>query len=192
LPQHDAAFLAEFIAAPPATARKDAMKQSTRFACLLAVLLVSLACYSYAAGNSTNIVTSGGWIRATAPGQDQAGADLTIASKQSATLVGASSPVCKAVQLHTMTMEGGMMRMRQVKAVKLPAGKPVNLRGNGYHLMLIGLKAPLKEGEKVPLTLKIKLNRRGVVKVRAEAEVVSLTATGAPSHDGDLMQMKMN
>ncbi len=64
-----------------------------------------------------------------------------------------------------------MMRMREVKAIELPAGKQVNLRDSGYHLMLIGLKAPLKEGETVPLTLSIKVGKHGVVKIRTVAEV---------------------
>jgi copper(I)-binding protein len=155
----------------------------------MAALLFSFA------GNAADIEVSGGWIRATAPGQDQGGADLSIISKQSATLVGASSPVCKVVQLHSMTSEGGMMRMREVKAIELPAGKRVNLRESGYHLMLIGLKAPLKEGETVPLTLNIMVGKQGMTKVETTADVKSLTTTEAP-HDDDHhhmdMKMKMN
>jgi copper(I)-binding protein len=158
------------------------MGKSDRFGWLAAALLVSFASYSYAASNTGDIETSGGWIRATAPGQDQAGADLAITSKQAATLVGASSPACKAVQLHTMTSENGMMRMREVKAIELPAGKRVNLRTSGYHLMMVGLKAPLKEGEMVPFTLSIKVGKHRVVKVETTAEVKSLTATEAESH----------
>lgn len=165
------------------------MSKSDRFGWLAAALLVSFASYSHAAGNTASIETGGGWIRATAPGQDQAGADLAITSKQSATLIGASSPACKAVQLHTMTMEGGMMRMREVKAIELPAGKRVNLRKSGYHLMMVGLKAPLKEGETVPFTLSIRLGKQGVVKVETTAEVKSLTATEAESHDDEHMHM---
>jgi copper(I)-binding protein len=164
------------------------MKNLNRFGWLAAALLVSFASYSYAAGN-TGIETSGGWIRATAPGQDQGGADLSITSKQSATLIGASSPACRAVQLHTMAMEGGMMRMRQVKAIELPAGKQVNLRKSGYHLMLIGLKAPLKEGETVPFTLSIRLGNHRVVKIKASAKVTSLTSTEAPPDDHEHMHM---
>lgn len=162
------------------------MSKINRFGWLAAALLVSFT--SHAAG----IETSGGWIRATAPGQDQAGADLTITSKESATLIGASSPACRTVQLHTMTGENGMMRMREVKAIELPAGKRVNLRKSGYHLMMVGLKAPLKEGETVPFTLSIRLGKQGVVKIRSMAEVKSLTATEATSHDDEHMKMHMN
>jgi copper(I)-binding protein len=162
------------------------MKNIIRYGWSVAAVLFSVA--SYAA----DIEVSGGWIRATAPGQDQGGADLSIISKQAAAIVGASSPVCKVVQLHTMTSEGGMMKMREVKAIELPAGKRVNLRESGYHLMLIGLKAPLKEGETVPLTLSIKLGKQGVVKVETTAKVGSLTG-GKSAPQGDKhMQMQTN
>jgi periplasmic copper chaperone A len=166
------------------------MRKLNRFGWLAAALLVSFA--SYAASNTGDIEISGGWTRATAPGQDQAGADLSITSKQPATLVGASSPACKAVQLHTMTSENGMMRMREVQAIELPAGKRVNLRESGYHLMLIGLKAPLKEGDTVPFTLSIKVGKQGVVKIETTAEVRSLTATQAPSHEDEHQHMRMH
>ena len=172
------------------------MKNLNRFGWLAAALLASFASYSHAAGNTAGIETSGGWIRATAPGQDAAGADMTITSKQAATLVGASSPVAKTIQLHIMMTEGGMMRMREVEAIELPAGKRVNLRESGYHLMMIGLKAPLKEGETVPLTLSIKVGKQGVVKVEATAKVGSLTGPqSAPQDEQPMhmqMQMKMN
>jgi copper(I)-binding protein len=165
------------------------MRNLNRFGWLLAALLVSFA--SHAAGNTSGIETSGGWIRATAPGQDQGGADLSITSKQSATLIGASSPACKTVQLHSMVTNNGMMTMREVKSIELPAGKRVNLRKSGYHLMLIGLKAPLKEGETVPFTLSIRLGKQGVVKIKASAKVTSLTSTEAPPDDHEKMHMDM-
>lgn len=162
------------------------MRNLNRFGLFVAALLISYASYA------GDIEVSGAWIRATAPGQDQGGADLSIISKQPATLVGATSPACKTVQLHTMTSEGGMMRMREVKAIELPAGKRVNLRESGYHLMLIGLKAPLKEGETVPLTLSIMVGKQGIVKVETTAEVKSLTSTEAAPEDHEHMDMKMN
>jgi copper(I)-binding protein len=125
------------------------------------------------------------WARATAPGQDTAGIDLTITSKQAATLVGASSAACKTVELHSMTMthDTGMMKMREVEAIDLPAGKRVNLGESGYHLMLMGLKSPLKAGEIVPFTLDVKVSNR-TVKVDAKAEVKPLT-TAKPSMEED-------
>ena len=144
-----------------------------RFGGLLVVLLMS--------GNvfAGDIQVENAWARATAPGQDAAGVDLTITSKQAATLIGVSSTACKTVELHSMTMphDGGMMKMREVETIALPAGKPVNLRAGGYHLMMTGLKAPLKAGVSVPLTLRFKVANKRIVKVEAMAEVKSLNAT---------------
>ena len=149
------------------------MSKLIRSGWLAAALLVSFS--SYAAGNAGDIQISGAWSRATAPGQDAASVDMTITSKQAATLVGVSSPVARTAELHSMTTEGGMMKMREVKSIALPAGKHVNLGESGYHLMLTGLKAPLKEGETVPLTLSIKVGKQGAVKIETVAEVRSLT-----------------
>jgi copper(I)-binding protein len=162
------------------------MKKLNRFGWLMAALLISFASYA------GDIEVSGGWTRATAPGQDQAGVDMTITSKRAATLVGVSSPVAKSAALHSMMTEGGLMRMREVKVIELPAGKTVNLGESGYHLMLDGLNAPLKEGETVPLTLSIMVGKQGMVKVETTAEVKSLTATEAESHGDEHMHMKMN
>jgi hypothetical protein len=145
---------------------------------LFAALSISFACHA------GDIEVSGAWTRATAPGQDQAGVDLSITSKQKAALVGASTPAAKTVELHSMTSENGMMTMREVKTIELPAGKTVSLGKSGYHLMLNGLKSPLKEGATLPLTLNIKVANKPVSKVKTEVEVRSLTAT-RPASDGD-------
>lgn len=161
------------------------MSKLNRYGWLIAVLLVSFGSSSYAAGNTGGVEVSEAWARATAPGQDAGSVDMTITSKRSASLLGASSPASHAVQLHSMAMEGGMMKMREVKAIELPAGKQVNLLKSGYHLMLIGLKAPLQKGEMVPLTLSIKVGRHRAIKIKCTAEVMSLTASGyAPRDDG--------
>lgn len=159
------------------------MNKLNRFGWLMAALLVSFASYA------GDIEISAAWVRATAPGQDGAGVDVTITSKQAATLVGVSSPVAKTAELHSMTSENGMMKMREVKEIELPAGKSVSLRESGYHLMLNGLKAPLKEGETVPLTLSIKVGKQAVVKLDTKAEVRSLTSTKAPAQADEQQHM---
>jgi copper(I)-binding protein len=170
--------------------KKEIMKKSNRFGWMLAALLISFA--SHAASNAGGIEISGAWSRATAPGQDAASVDMTITSKRPASLVGASSPACKAVQLHSMVMKSGMMIMREVKTIELPAGKRVNLHDNGYHLMMVGLKAPLKEGERVPVTLNVKVGKHRMVEIKTSAKVTSLTSAGAPPDDREQMHMKMN
>ncbi len=148
---------------------------------LLGVMLFSSSVYA------GDIQVEGAWSRATAPGQDAAMADLSITSGKEAKLVGFSSSACKTAELHSMTHENGMMKMREVQSVALPAGKRVNLGESGYHLMLIGLKAPLKAGESVPLLLNIKLANKEVVTVAVKAEVKPLTETKAAPQQGEHM-----
>lgn len=144
------------------------MRNLNRFGWLVTALLLS------AGVHAADIQVEGAWARATAPGQDSGMVDLRITSKQAASLVGVSSPAAGSVALHSMTHEGGMMKMREVKSLELPAGKPVDLGQGGYHLMLNGLKAPLKAGDSVPLTLNIKVANKTMVKIEAKAEVKPL------------------
>ena len=155
------------------------MTHRYRLGGLLAGLLISASVYA------GDIQVENVWVRATAPGQDTAGVDLTITSKQAATLVGVSSPACKSVELHSMSMsrDGGMMKMREVETIALPAGKPVNLRAGGYHLMMTGLKAPLKLGDSVPLTLRFKVAHKSIVKIKAVVEVKAFNAANAPQRE---------
>jgi copper(I)-binding protein len=99
------------------------------------------------------VTVADAWVRGTAPGQKATGAFMKITSSTDAILVSAASPVAAVVEVHEMTHEGGMMRMRAISELKLPAGKAVELRPGSYHVMLMDLKQPLKEGESVPVTL---------------------------------------
>lgn len=146
------------------------MMQSFRIGVLAAMLAFSAGIFA------GELQVEGAWARATLPGQDAGMADMTLTAAQDAVLTGASSPACNSIELHTMTHEGGMMKMREVKEIALPAGKRVNLGKSGYHLMLIGLKAPLKAGDSVPLTLKVKLADSRTVEMAASAETKPLTA----------------
>jgi hypothetical protein len=157
---------------------KSIMTKLYGFSGLLAALLLSASVYA------GDIQAEGAWSRATTPGQKAGMVDVTITSKQAATLVGASSPAAATVELHSMVHEGGMMKMREVKAIELPAGQQVNLGDRGFHLMLIGLKAPLKAGETIPVTLSIRTADNLVVKIEAKAEVKPLTeAKSEMKHD---------
>lgn len=123
------------------------------------------------------------WVRGTVSGQQATGAFMEITSKSGATLVGASSPSAGVSELHEMKMDGGVMRMRAIPRLDLPAGKPVALGPGGYHVMLIQLKQPLKKGDRVALTLQIEGKDRKVEAVQVEAEVRDLTATAAPESE---------
>jgi copper(I)-binding protein len=116
------------------------------------------------------------WVRATVAQQKATGAFMTLTSTQGVSLVGASSPAAGVVEVHEMKMVDDVMRMRQIAVLELPAGKPVALSPGGYHLMLLELKQPLKDGDKVPLTLEIEDAQKVRSKIVVEAPVKPLNA----------------
>jgi copper(I)-binding protein len=108
--------------------------------------------------------------RATAAGQPTGGGFLTLENGGADDrLLSATAEVSKAVELHSMSMEGDVMRMRQVDAIELPAGKTIELKPGGLHIMFTGLKAPLKQGDKFPLKLKFEKAGEVTVTVNVEA-----------------------
>ena len=130
-----------------------------------------------AAANAQNIAVSGAWVRAAVPGQMATGAFMTITARDGAKLVGASSSAAGVVEVHEMQMEGNTMKMRAVPALDLPAGKPVELRPGGYHMMLMDLKAALTKDSMVPLTLLFK-DAKGV---ESRLEIKLPVVTKAPA-----------
>lgn len=106
-------------------------------------------------GLADGIRVGDAYARAVPPGQENSAAFLTITNEtaESRALISAESPAARAVELHTHSHEGGMMRMRRVDRIELPAGETVSLRPGGLHLMLIGLNADLAPGDQVGLDL---------------------------------------
>ena len=125
-------------------------------------------------GTQAKTTADGAWARATVPGQNMGGAFITLTSDQDATLIGASSPVSEKMELHTMKMEGEKMVMAQVSSIPLPANTQVQLKPGSLHLMFMGLKQPLTEGQDVAITLKIKLSSGHVETLSIQAPVKSL------------------
>jgi periplasmic copper chaperone A len=111
------------------------------------------------------------WARGTVAGQPAGGAFLTLvnAGTSADRLVGASSPAADHVELHTMRLDGDVMKMREVDAIDLPAGQSVALEPGKLHLMLQGLKAPLKVGSRFPLSLKFEKGEPVTVDVEVES-----------------------
>jgi len=109
------------------------------------------------------------WVRTTVARQTTSAAYFTITSVQGGSLVDASSPVADSVEVHEMKMVGDLMRMRSLPALPLAAGRPVEFKPNGLHLMMTGLKAPLKAGDVVPLKLVVEdaAGKRKTVDVKA-------------------------
>ena len=93
------------------------------------------------------------WVRATVPQQKATGAFMQLKSDTGARLVAADSPVAGVVEIHEMLMDKDVMMMNRIDALELPAGQVVELKPGGYHVMLMDLKAQVKEGEQVPLTI---------------------------------------
>lgn len=118
------------------------------------------------------------WIRASVPGQKATGAFMKLTSKAGARLVGAASPVAGVVEVHEMKMEGDVMEMRRVPALDLPAGKTVELKSGGYHVMMMDLKAALKKDSTVPLTLVFQDAKGARSKVELQVPV-AVSAPGA-------------
>lgn len=127
------------------------------------------------AGAFAQTVVSDAWVRATVPAQKAGGAYLTLRSPTAAKLVAGSSPLADSVEIHTMQMNGSVMSMREVSSIELPAGQPV---GN-FHIMLMGLKRPLKEGEMAPLTLVVERAGGKKESVQVEVPVKALTFKAA-------------
>lgn len=127
----------------------------------------------------------GAWVRAAVAGQLGTGAFMKITAREAMQLVGVSTPVAGTAEVHEMKMEGDVMRMRQVPQVELPAGRAVELKPGGYHLMLMDLKQPLKAGTRVPLTLVFRDARRAERKLEMQVPVATQPPdAAAPAKDG--------
>ena len=146
----------------------------------LSSLLVLLG-LSSAAALAADVEIRNPWVRGTVSGQQATGAFMEITSQSGATLVGATSPAAEVTEIHEMKMDGGVMKMRAIPRLELPAGKPVELGPGGYHVMLIKLKQPLKKGDSVPLTLRVEGRDKKVESIALKAEVRDLTATTSPA-----------
>jgi periplasmic copper chaperone A len=122
------------------------------------------------------------WIRGTVAQQKATGMFARITAPQGGRLVAGSSPVAGVVEIHEMTMDGNTMRMRAIPGLELPAGKPVELKPGGYHVMLMDLKQPLKAGEKVLVSLVFETAGGQRETVQLQAEVRSMAGGGMQGH----------
>lgn len=152
---------------------------------LARAVIISLA--MFASGVSAHDYTAGDlkighpFTRTTPPGAVAAGAYLSIENKGKSAdkLLRAASPVAGLVELHSMSMDGNVMRMRAVPSIDVAAGATVKLAPGGLHVMLQDLKRPLKEGERVPMTLVFE--RAGEVKVELAVQKPDAAAGHAGS-----------
>jgi copper(I)-binding protein len=131
-----------------------------------------------AQAQSADVQIKAAWARATPGGAQTAAAYVTIVAPEGDRLTGISTPIAKDAQLHSMSMNNGVMQMRQIDGIDLPAGKEVTLKPGGYHIMLTGLAKPLQEGQSFPLTLEF-------AKAGAREVTVSVQKVGAMGPGGD-------
>jgi copper(I)-binding protein len=130
-----------------------------------------------------NVTVTDAWARATVPGQKATGAFMKITAKDNTKLIAVSSPVAGVAEIHEMKMDKDVMKMAALpNGLDLPAGKAVELKPGGYHVMLMDLKAPLAKDATVPLTLTLQ-DAKGVKSTLELKVLVGLQAPAMPSHD---------
>jgi copper(I)-binding protein len=143
------------------------------------IALISFSSITFASSDKKNsefrvgqIKVENPYTRATVAGQKVAGGFMKIENKGAADqLISASSPIAAEMQLHTMSMEGNVMKMREVKAIDVPANGSVDLKPGGLHLMFMDIKAPLKAGESVPV--KLKFQKAGEIEIKVPVREMS-------------------
>ncbi len=157
--------------------RGNSMIQTAKF------LIASLAVLA-AAAQAQNVEVKGAWVRTSVQGQMATGAFMTLTAKASLRLVGVSTPVAGMAEIHEMKMDGDVMKMRALKegeGLELPAGKAVELKPGGFHVMLMDLKAALPKGSTVPMTLVFR-DAKGVQSKLELKLPVAVSAEGAHKH----------
>ncbi len=144
--------------------------------------MLAISCSAFA--QTAPVKVDKAWARATVQGQKGTGAFMSLTASEGTKLVGISSPVAGVAEVHEMKMEGDVMKMRAVAGgLDLPAGKTVELKPGGYHVMLMDLKAPLAKDSTVPVTLLFK-NAKGVESKLNITVPVSVTAPGSAAAAG--------
>ena len=135
-------------------------------AATLAIALALAACTAHAAVTATDA-----WVRGTVPAQKTTGAFVTLTSTEEAKLVSVTTPAAKSAEIHATGEMGGVMHMHAVDTIALPAGRRVELKPGGFHIMLFGLTRAFAAGDKVPLTLTIESAGGRRTQLEALAEV---------------------
>lgn len=147
-----------------------------RFALLSILVTGSATLYA------KDIVTiENAWVRPTVSGQDIGAAYMTFTSKQNANLTHVESDMTQSVEIHSMSMQNGVMKMRMLEKLELAAGKPYKLEPGGFHLMLFDLKKPLLDGDQVNFELTFK---SGNTEFKQKIKALVKTPVSSESNDG--------
>jgi len=124
----------------------------------------------------------GAWVRAMVAGQQGTGAFMKITAPRAMQLVGVSTPVAGVAEVHEMKMEGEVMKMRALTELDLPAGRTVELKPGGNHLMLMDLKQPLKAGSTVAITLELRDASGAESRLELKVPVAAKAPGGGQEH----------
>ena len=129
------------------------MQKTFAIAVPMLALILGLSAHGALAGDAVNVTDA--YARAVPPGQPNSAVFMQLHNDggEDRALVAAASAASDVVELHTHRMQDGMMQMRKIERIDLPAGETVTLKPGGLHVMLIGLKQPLQPGEDVAVTL---------------------------------------
>ena len=153
------------------------MNSISRIFCLLFAMVLT------GGVQAQTVEVKNAWARATVQGQKATGAFMQITAPAATTLIGVSTPVAGVAEIHEMKMDGDVMRMRPLpKGLELPAGKAVQLKPGGYHLMLMDLRLPLQKDTTIPLTLTLR-DSKGVQSTQElRVPVLSAAPAGQAEH----------
>jgi copper(I)-binding protein len=146
------------------------------------LITASLLFISIAA--SAEIIVKDSWVRATVAEQKVTGAFMQITSDKEVKLIGASSTVAETLEIHEMSMQGDVMKMRQVNEVVIDAGQSVELKPGSYHIMLMNLKKTVQAGSTVKLNLEFQdaAGKKQIIRVKAGARAAAKEDLGHTNH----------
>jgi periplasmic copper chaperone A len=141
----------------------------------IASIIAALALLAASTLASAQVKVEDAWVRGTVQDQRTTGAFMRLTSASDTALVSVASPIAGFVEIHESSMHGGVVQMRAVPRVALPANKAVELKPGGYHVMLMSLKQPVKVGETVPITLTFedKAGKQTSVEVKAAVRALA-------------------
>ena len=152
----------------------------------MGLLFLALGGPAMAQDTQNGLVISKAWSRATPSASSSAVVYFTVIDKGAPDrLTGASTPIAAEAKLHSSSMDNGVMKMRPVDGIDVSEQAPINLAPGGYHLMLTGMRQPLKTGDKFPLTLIFK--HAGSI-----STIVEVESPGAARPADDMAGMKMD
>ena len=135
---------------------------------LMGIALLLLGANAWAAND---VFVTGAWLRESVPGQDTASLQLNLTVTRPGMLLKVATPMAKAVQIQQVVPRPGRVQTHVLRTLRLSQGRAISFGEHGLSLMLVGLKAPLSAGSRIPLTLTVRLFDGKLRQVKVEAEV---------------------